>query len=64
MPQAINITFGKYSIIRIPPTQPVQETPRYIIYQPDGSVCCQGVTWPEVEVAIEHDADAARPMDG
>ena len=56
MPDPLHISYGDYSVIRLPDEPRSADSPvTYAIFRADGTSLCCGVSWADVERLIEHD---------
>ena len=56
-PATLQITYANYRVIR---DAAAGTTATYTVYRHDGSECCRGVSWADVEQIIHQD-QAGRP---
>lgn len=56
MPDPLSISYGDYTVIRIPDAPHITDSPAtYTIFRADGTSLCCGVSWAEVERMIDDD---------
>jgi hypothetical protein len=62
MPSDLHLQFCNYRILRAG-EDPSDGVGRYDVQRPDGSYCCQGVLWRDVEATVLADIERAREQE-